>query len=244
MKRLKKKQWQLLAAAVVCLGCLVLAIVLLRQPSAPTLSGDLSAACYGVDVSSYQETIDWDTVAAQDIDFAFIKATEGSAHRDAYFAENWNAAREAGLFVGAYHFVSYDSSGEVQAKQFISTVPKTHGMLPPILDIEFYGDYEAAPPPADHVREIVDALVEALTDHYGQAPILYVNHESYNRYIAGRYLDCPIWICDLRGRPTLSDERSWTFWQYSHTAEVAGINGAVDRNVFFGTRGEFAAMFS
>ena len=36
----------------------------------------------GVDVSSYQGEIDWETLENQDIDFAFIKATEGSGYED------------------------------------------------------------------------------------------------------------------------------------------------------------------
>ena len=42
--------------------------------------------------------------------------------------------------VGAYHFFSYDSPGETQADNFISMVPVTAGALPPVVDIEFYGD--------------------------------------------------------------------------------------------------------
>ena len=63
----------------------------------------------GVDVSHYQGTIDWPVLAAQDLDFAYIKATEGSSHTDEKFAENWEAAKDTGLRIGAYHFFSFDS---------------------------------------------------------------------------------------------------------------------------------------
>ena len=43
----------------------------------------------GVDVSSYQGDIDWPVLAQQDIQFAFIKATEGSSFTDPCFAENF-----------------------------------------------------------------------------------------------------------------------------------------------------------
>ena len=48
-------------------------------------------AVRGVDVSAYQGEIDWPVLADQDLDFAFIKATEGSSHEDEQFA----AARKA-----------------------------------------------------------------------------------------------------------------------------------------------------
>lgn len=39
----------------------------------------------GVDVSEYQGDIDWSVLSNQDIDFAFIKATEGSSYTDEHF---------------------------------------------------------------------------------------------------------------------------------------------------------------
>ena len=94
----------------------------------------------GVDVSHYQGTIDWPVLAAQDLDFAYIKATEGSSHTDEKFAENWEAAKDTGLRIGAYHFFSFDSPGESQLKHFTETVPAFRQMLPPVVDFEFYGD--------------------------------------------------------------------------------------------------------
>ena len=70
---------------------------------------------FGVDVSAYQGAVDWKKMAEQGVDFAFIKATEGSALRDRQFAANWQGAAEAGVRAGAYHFLSYDSPGETQA---------------------------------------------------------------------------------------------------------------------------------
>lgn len=94
----------------------------------------------GVDVSSYQGEINWEVLASQDLQFAFIKATEGSSHVDKYFESNFREALQTGLRVGAYHFFSYDSSGATQADNFIATVSKITNMLPPVVDVEFYGD--------------------------------------------------------------------------------------------------------
>ncbi len=57
---------------------------------------------------------------------------------------------------GAYHFLSYDSPGETQADNFIAAVPVTEGALPPVVDIEFYGEYLDTPPEKERVRAILD----------------------------------------------------------------------------------------
>ena len=113
---------------------------------------------FGVDVSSYQGTVDWHVLASQGVDFAFIKATEGSLLQDKQFASNWKGSLEAGVRPGAYHFLSYDSPGETQADNFISMVPVTDGALPPVVDIEFYGEYLENPPEKAQVQSILDQI--------------------------------------------------------------------------------------
>ena len=46
----------------------------------------------GIDVSHHQGAIDWTAVAADDVAFAYLKASEGGDHRDRRFAANWRAA--------------------------------------------------------------------------------------------------------------------------------------------------------
>ena len=196
----------------------------------------------GVDVSSYQGEIDWAVLRDAGISFAFIKATEGSGYVDRYFAENIEGARTAGLRAGAYHFFSYDSSGISQAENFIKTVPKYDDMLPPVVDLEFYGEYEKKPPAAEKVCKILDELLKALREYYGKRPIIYATRRSYSLYISGRYKDCDIWICDIVKKPNLPDGRQWAFWQYSHTEKLPGYNGTeefIDMNVFYGTHDDF-----
>src|SRR6267142_5026259 len=60
----------------------------------------------GIDVSHYQGTINWSSVAGAGITFAWAKATEGAASGgdDAYFSGNAANAKTAGVPIGAYHF--------------------------------------------------------------------------------------------------------------------------------------------
>ena len=195
---------------------------------------------FGVDVSSYQGVVDWPMLAEQGVDFAFIKATEGSALQDRQFAFNWTSAQTAGIRTGAYHFLSYDSPGETQADNFISMVPVTQGALPPVVDIEFYGPYLETPPDKEHVRSILDPLLERLEEHYGVKPILYVTYRSYYRYLAGGgYEEYPIWCSSPTIFPLVP---GWDFWQYSHTARLEGYYGSQDRidlNIFRGSWEKF-----
>ena len=198
----------------------------------------------GVDVSSWQGEIDWPTLAGQGLSFAFIKATEGSGFTDPRFSYNWEEARKTALRVGAYHFFSYDSPGKTQADNFIAAVPREPGALPPVVDVEFYGDKPADPPAAADVHPQLDALLRRLEAHYGVRPILYATGKAYRLYLEGRYDDYDLWIRDVYFTPSLPASRPWTFWQYADNARLQGYTGrepCIDMNVFSGTPEEFAA---
>ena len=199
---------------------------------------------HGVDVSHYQGEIDWPLLAEQDIRFAFVKATEGSGFADGTFEANWSGARAAGLRTGAYHFFSYDSPAERQAANFISRVPVEADALPPVIDVEFYGDYAKHPAPTETVVQQLREMVDALAARYGTKPILYATGRAYRLYLAQGFDDCDIWIRSVYTEPKLPDGRAWTFWQYTDKGRLRGTHGveeAIDLNVFRGTEAEFEA---
>ena len=226
----------LAAAALVTLGLLRWRGLILLPDEADPDEWEV----FGVDVSSYQGEVDWPVLAEQGVDFAFIKATEGSLLQDRRFAANWAGAAAAGVRAGAYHFLSYDSPGETQADNFLSMVPVTAGALPPVVDIEFYGDKLQNLPRREDVKAVLDPLLARLEEHYGVKPILYVTYRSYRLYIAGRdYRDYPLWFSS----PVVSPiGKGWDFWQYSHSASLTGYSGpeaCIDLNVFRGSMEEF-----
>ncbi len=198
----------------------------------------------GVDVSSYQGVIDWGVLSSQDIAFAFIKATEGSTFVDPHFIYNYNEAQQTALAVGVYHFFSYDSAGQTQAKNFINTVTPFEGMLPPVIDLEFYGDKEKNPPDRTTVEKELNTMLSLLEAHYGQKPIIYATEKSYDLYLSDGYGDYDIWIRNVISKPKLADGRDWTFWQYTNRETLDGYKGKekyIDVNVFYGDAKEFAA---
>lgn len=197
----------------------------------------------GVDVSSYQGTIDWETLASQNIRFAFIKATEGSSFVDSYFEKNWSDASETTLRVGAYHFFSFESSGDTQANLFCSTVTYVDNMLPPVIDVEYYGKYKSEKDISIFdVKNELRVLVDRITASYGMNPIIYASKETYDTIIKEDFNNCDLWI-----RSVYSEVRGdidWDFWQYSDRHILHGYSGEerfIDMNVFFGTADEFAS---
>lgn len=198
----------------------------------------------GVDVSAYQGEIDWPVLAGQDLDFAFIKATEGSSHVDERFTASWADALDTDLLVGAYHFLSFESPGESQAAHLIEQVPATAGTLPPVVDVEYYADFAADPPSVDELRGILDPMLAALEEHYGAVPIIYTTQEVRSRYLGEDYDRYPLWIRSVALAPEVP-RRDWEFWQYSDRDVLDGYAGEethIDMNVFDGTLDDLRAM--
>ena len=196
----------------------------------------------GVDVASYQGEVDWGELEGQGMKFAFIKATEGSSFVDQYFSENWNHASRTNMRIGAYHFFSFDSKGGSQAEHYIRTVPKNEQALPPVIDVEFYGDKKANPPKREDVARELTMMIQMLEKYYQKRVILYATPEAYDLYIKDNYPECDIWIRSILTNPSLSDDRKWTFWQYSNRGRLKGYSGKekfIDLNVFRGTVEEF-----
>lgn len=202
----------------------------------------------GVDLSAYQGEIDWELLADQNIDFAFIKATEGNDYVDTKFKTNWEESQKTALKVGAYHFLNYDTSGKAQAKNFIDNVPVSDQNLPPVVDLELYGIYEDNALPKEQVKVILDEFLKELEDHYGVKPIIYTTQRIFKMYIGTDYKDYQIWIVDLDNAwpETLPNGEAFTFWQYSHRGMMDGYDGDetfIDMNLYNGSYAEFIDEF-
>lgn len=182
----------------------------------------------GIDISAHNGTIDFAAVAADSVEFAFIKASEGGDWRDSAFERNYRAAIDAGLKVGAYHFFRFDVEGWRQSVNILGALGTRHLDLPVAIDVEEYGN------PVDFTTEEVVAnlrsLVELLRQN-GREPIIYTNKNGYYRFIHGHFDDVGLWICSFT-TPALRDNGRWTMWQHSHEGRVAGIRGPVDLNTF------------
>ena len=169
----------------------------------------------GVDLSYYQGNIDWDVLASQGVDFCFIKATEGVDHNDSQFAQNWQTAQAAKIYVGAYHFFRFEDTGREQAENFIRTVPVTENTLPPVIDVELYESLGGSMPDTGTARQNLQEMLDLLEAHYGVKPILYAAPNTYRAYVKSFAADYPIWISNYYYKPYFA----WTFWQYTDSGD-------------------------
>lgn len=193
---------------------------------------------HGVDVSHWQADIDWKTLRSNGANFAFIKATEGGKHVDRLFMKNWNAAKAAGIPTGAYHFFFWCRSAEEQAKWFIRHVPKQAGSLPPVLDVEWYGNKRSCPtkPPRATVLAKMKVWLDIVERHYGVKPIIYVTPDFYEDNLRGQFKDHSFWLRSVAEHPRgRYPNREFAFWQYSGTGLSKGVSTQIDLNVFNGT---------
>ncbi len=200
---MRQKQLKKIAIITAIFLLLVLAFFLLFLNGVFLLNNPSKAEypVRGVDVSEYQGEIDWEVLAGQELQFAFIKATEGSSYRDPQFAHNWQAAQKSGLAVGAYHFFSFESPGQTQTENFIAAIPKTPGMLPPVVDVEFYGAYKHNLPDVNALQSELNVLLQQLEEYYGQKPILYTTQKAYRYCIEDTFAGYGLWLRSVYTKP-------------------------------------------
>ncbi|MDB5202102.1 MAG: glycoside hydrolase family 25 protein [Ferruginibacter sp.] len=197
---------------------------------------------HGIDVSRHQQTISWEDVQRMQVEdirlkFAFIKATEGIGSVDEQFRRNWLYAQRAGMVRGAYHFFIATKSGKAQAKNFISTVQLKPGDLPPVLDVE--QTYGAS---AKVVQKEMQEWLTLVENKWNVMPIIYTNVDFYNRILAGKFDQYPLWVAHYLVKDKPRIKRDWSFWQHNETGHVNGISSFVDFNVFNGDSLAFEEM--
>ena len=192
----------------------------------------------GVDVARYQGDIDWEKISSQNIKFAFIKATEGSSYFDPTFNANIVSSKKNGIYAGAYHFFSGESSGKTQAENFIKIVSGYQLDLPPVLDFEISKKVKDK----ENIINEVNAFLKEIEEHFNVKPIIYTTYESYNAFLTDGFDEYPLWFRDLFKEPKIRANKDWLFWQYCNRGRLKGIDKKqkyVDLNVFKGTEQEF-----
>ena len=189
----------------------------------------------GIDVSHHQGTIDWQKVAKDDVAFAFIKVSEGGDHRDREFLRNFDEAKKAGVSVGAYHFFTFCRPAADQAKNFVDAVPPGATQLPPVVDLEFYGNCERRPSKEEFRREL-ETFLGTVETRFDRAAVYYVTDAFVDAY-GDAMPKRRIWLRSILKEP---DREGWVVWQYHPAGRVAGIAGDVDLNVLAGSLADLA----
>jgi lysozyme len=164
------------------------------------------------------------------------KSTQGLGFKDPRCAVRLQAARDAGLLVGAYHFLTYGDSAN-QAQYFLQCANLQPGDLA-ALDFETSG----ATPNADQALQWLRAVRiarNAFPAIYGSDLV----RQNFNAQSpVSRY---PLWLAEYGPHENIPPPWSTSlFWQFSEAGNVAGIAGHVDTNFFDGTQGDLAAIFN
>lgn len=193
-----------------------------------------------VDVSHWQDNINFNTVAAQGIVGLFHKATQDTQSVDSRFLSRKPLALSAGLLWGAYHFGT-NADGTAQAQHFLATAcPEPTDLL--VLDFE---DNSNGSGGCMTVKQAED-FVRYVQQHTGRYPGLYSTDSYLTQLGADKspiLTQCWLWIARYANLPYPTHPAAWptwTLWQYTdgvngpgpHT--VDGI-GPCDRDQFNGS---------
>ena len=197
---------------------------------------------HGIDVSLYQQNIYWPSVKAmkQDsvqIDFAFIKATEGLQGTDPKFERNWPATKEQNIIRGAYHYFIATKDGTKQARNFISQVQLEKGDLPPVVDIEHLHGINPL-----LVRQRLKDCLQALEAYYHTKPIIYSYADFYTKNLGNEFNGYPLWVAHYYAPDKPAIQRPWSFWQHNDKGKISGITSNVDFDIFNGDSTAFKNM--
>ena len=78
----------------------------------------------GIDVSNWQGHINYEEVKNSGIQVIYIKASQGTNIKDAYFDINYENAKANGLYVGFYHYLTATNIEEAreEANFFVSVI--------------------------------------------------------------------------------------------------------------------------
>ncbi len=200
------------------------------------------AVTEGIDVSYWQETINWSQVAASGVKFAFIRVSYGLEFYDSQFENNWSGARANGIYRGAYQYFLAGQDATEQAQMLLDAIGEPQdGDLPPVLDVESYGNDGISAATIDAgVREWVTVVENAL----GRKPLIYTSWGVWGNMTGSTdFGDIPLWVANWGvSCPSVPDGwNAWDFWQTTDSGSVNGIGGNVDLDKFNGTLSDLEA---
>ena len=196
----------------------------------------------GIDVSKHQGNIDWTKVAADGVEFAFIRVglrgygTEGKLVEDEYFEQNVKGALQAGIKVGVYFYSQAITDEELleEANLVLEKVKPYNIELPIVFDVEkVSGGKGRANELSVEERTRLTALFCQTIQDAGYKPMIYHNMEMGTLMLdLGQLEQYDKWFAYYND--DLYYPYAYKVWQYSEKGAVDGINEEVDLNIWFG----------
>lgn len=165
----------------------------------------------GVEIGADDGSVNWQSVKAIGADFAYIDASASAFARDPRFVANFEAAREAGMQVGAVHRYDPCQPAETQAANFVTTVPRDAGLLPPAVELDMLADGCPVRVSDAKVESELMTFLNQVETHTGKPVILKVTPPFETRYGIANKLDRNLWLVRDRFLPEYAG-RPWTLW--------------------------------
>lgn len=185
----------------------------------------------GIDVSNYQGNIDFKKVKEDGIEVVYIKATEGTYYIDPYLEQNYKRAKENGLKVGLYHYVTARTEEQArrEAKFFVARASGKKLDCKLAMDFETFGSLNK-----EEINRIGLVFLQEVEKLSGKKAILYSNAYTASNTWRGENTKYPLWVAEYGVDKPYNDGTwdSWAGWQYTDRGRVSGINVYVDRDKF------------
>lgn len=191
----------------------------------------------GIDVSRYQEKVDWEQVKEAGFEFVMIRVgyrgygKAGDLKPDQLADRHYKGAKEAGLMVGAYFF-SQAVSVEEAREEALYALELTRDWeldLPIVYDWEYIEEGRAAQVDIDTLTACAIAFCQEISD-VGRRTMIYVSPWFGNLHLDQLY-EYPQWLA--RYTDQLDYPYRFEMWQYTSTGSVPGVQGDVDINILF-----------
>lgn len=185
----------------------------------------------GIDVSNWQGNINFTQVRDDGIKIVYIKATQGTNYISPTFEASYRNAKENGLKIGFYHYVTARSvlQAEAEAQFFASKISGKQIDCKLAMDFEEFGNLSA-----NQINTIGLAFIKKLEEITKKPVVIYSNTYTARTIWNGEILNYPLWVAEYGvSRPQNNGKwNSYVGWQYTDAGIVNGINGYVDRNKF------------
>lgn len=184
----------------------------------------------GVDVSEWQEKINWNKVKKSNIDYAFVrcgysypKGNSTAYVEDAQFKNNMQGTNNAGLPVGVYIYsqaMTVEQARE-DAKRIINAVQGYTVSYPLVLDMET--ETQAALG-RDKLTQMMRVFCEEV-EKAGYYPMIYSNLYWYDyKYNPDNLKEYDLWIAAYQDSSTgLGGSYRHTIWQATSGADYLGL---------------------
>lgn len=190
----------------------------------------------GIDVSAWQGQIDWDKVASYGMDFVFIRITETGNVIDSCFERNFSGCKKHNILVGVYKYSYAMTIAEIQseARKIVSVLNGRELQYPIWLDLEYNSQRSLGAENIHKMAEAFEKIITAAGYKFG----IYCNVDWYMNVICSHLKKYDFWIARYPANDDgwLQERLRPDFgvgWQYSSKAKIPGINGTVDRSVFY-----------